>query len=71
MATTYWVTGAGEYYSSTTGAKNASDSQLQAVSVNGASVITTVPTKREMVEAATRQIAISDHSIWGSQVKMH
>lgn len=71
MATTYWVTGAGEYYSSTTGAKNPSDSQLPNVSVNGAAVITTVPVKRELVEAATKQIAISDHSIWGSQQKYH
>lgn len=71
MATTYWVTAAGEYYSSTTGAKSANDSQLPNVSTNGATVITTVPTKREVVEAATKQIAISDHSIWGSQVKMH
>ena len=71
MATTYWADTQGRYYSSTTGALSANDQQLQNVSANGAAVITTTPTLKDTVEGLVKQKAISDHSIWGSQVKLH
>lgn len=69
MATNYYVDAQGRYYSGAA-PTSASDSQLPFISTNGAAVITTTPTSKQTVEDATKQIAIADHSLWKSQVKL-